>query len=128
MPSGLNVRAPISFFSFGRTLINAIESLAAACDNLRVVHQPRNQGKGAALRDGFKYYAAVTSYDLGSVEIESLESGIAQNLAIAVPAPAPGERVEGDKVTVFPNPYRVEARWDQGLTVRDHYLWFANLP
>jgi hypothetical protein len=29
---------------------------------------------------------------------------------------------------VFPNPYRVEARWDQGRLVRDHYLWFANLP
>ena len=29
---------------------------------------------------------------------------------------------------VFPNPYRVEARWDQGKLVRDHYLWFTNLP
>ena len=29
---------------------------------------------------------------------------------------------------VYPNPYRVEARWDQGTQVRDHYLWFANLP
>jgi len=29
---------------------------------------------------------------------------------------------------VFPNPYRVEARWDQGQLVRDHYLWFTNLP
>jgi hypothetical protein len=29
---------------------------------------------------------------------------------------------------VYPNPYRVEARWDQGLLVRDHYLWFTNLP
>mgnify|MGYP003694742449 CR=1 FL=1 len=30
--------------------------------------------------------------------------------------------------TVYPNPYRVEARWDQGQLVRDHYLWFAQLP
>jgi hypothetical protein len=29
---------------------------------------------------------------------------------------------------VFPNPYRVEAQWDRGATVRDHYLWFARLP
>jgi hypothetical protein len=29
---------------------------------------------------------------------------------------------------VYPNPYRVEAMWDQGRQVRDHYLWFANLP
>jgi hypothetical protein len=31
-------------------------------------------------------------------------------------------------VVVYPNPYRVEARWDEGTLVRDHYLWFANLP
>ena len=31
-------------------------------------------------------------------------------------------------VMVFPNPYRVEAAWDHGKKVRDHYLWFANLP
>ena len=79
------------------------------------------------LRNGFKYYAAVTSYDLGNVEIESLESGRTQNELMVVPAPAAGER-PGDGVTVFPNPYRVEARWDEGQNVRDHYLWFANLP
>ena len=79
------------------------------------------------LRDGFKYFAAITAYDLGSVEIESLESGINQNKTLAIPGPAPGESPE-EKVTVFPNPYRVEARWDQGQSVRDHYLWFTNLP
>jgi hypothetical protein len=78
------------------------------------------------LRNGFKYFTAVTSYDLGNNEIESLESGISQNKALAIPGPAPGER-PGD-VTVYPNPYRVEARWDQSQLVRDHYLWFANLP
>jgi hypothetical protein len=80
------------------------------------------------LRDGFKYFAAVTAYDLGTTEIESLESGISQNKTMAIPAPAPGEGVVGDKVYVFPNPYRVEARWDAGEKVRDHYLWFTNLP
>lgn len=79
------------------------------------------------LRNGFKYYAAITSYDLGNVEIESLESGISQNKLLAIPGPAPGERAAG-QVTVFPNPYRVEAKWDQGRQVRDHYLWFTNLP
>jgi len=79
-----------------------------------------------SLRNGFKYYCAVTSYDLGSDEIESLESGVTQNDIVAIPGPAPGERGEG--ITVFPNPYRVEALWDQGRLVRDHYLWFANLP
>jgi hypothetical protein len=80
-----------------------------------------------SLRNGFKYFTAVTAYDLGNIEIESLESGINQNKLMAVPGPAAGERA-GTGVTVFPNPYRVEARWDQGALVRDHYLWFANLP
>lgn len=81
------------------------------------------------LRDGFKYYVAVTAYDLGNVEVEPLEAGISRNNKfLAIPGPAPGEVVEGNRITVFPNPYRVEARWDQGTLVRDHYLWFANLP
>ena len=79
------------------------------------------------LRDGFKYYSAVTAYDLGTPDIESLESGFAQNEVAAVPSAAPGER-SSDKVTVFPNPYRVEAAWDRFQQARDHYLWFANLP
>lgn len=79
------------------------------------------------LRDGFKYYCAVTSYDLGNIEVESLESGVSQNKTMAIPSPAPGER-PNSKIVVFPNPYRVEARWDQGKLVRDHYLWFSNLP
>lgn len=78
------------------------------------------------LKDGFSYFGAVTSFDLGDTKIPSLESGITQNKFQAVPAPAPGERSSG--VTVFPNPYRVEANWDLGQRVRDHYLWFANLP
>lgn len=80
----------------------------------------------SGLKDGFSYFGAVTSFDLGDTKIPSLESGIQQNKFQAVPAPAPGERAGG--VTVFPNPYRVEARWDAGQFVRDHYLWFANLP
>ena len=44
------------------------------------------------------------------------------------PSPSPDEAAAGGKITVFPNPYRVEARWDQGQLVRDHYLWFTNLP
>ena len=78
------------------------------------------------LRDGFKYFAAVTAYDLGTPDIESLESGLSQNELMAVPAPAPDEA--GGAVTVFPNPYKVEAAWDRGQQARDHYLWFANLP
>jgi hypothetical protein len=80
----------------------------------------------SGLKAGFKYFGAVTSYDLGDTKVESLESGLSQNKFEVIPAPGPGERAGG--VTVFPNPYRVEARWDVGRKVRDHYLWFANLP
>ncbi len=78
-----------------------------------------------ALRDGIPYYAAVTAYDQGDQQIGSLESNANENKTLAVPNPAPGER---KGVTVYPNPYKVEAEWDQGKLVRDHWLWFANLP
>jgi hypothetical protein len=77
------------------------------------------------LRDGYKYFVAVTSYDLGDPNIESLESGIAQNEVMVVPGPTPGTP---GGVSVFPNPYRVEAAWDRGAQARDHYLWFTHLP
>ena len=79
------------------------------------------------LRDGFKYFAAVTSFDTGDQQIQSLESGVTQNKLLAIPGPSADQAV-GRGVTVFPNPYKVEARWDAGSLVRDHYLWFANLP
>ena len=78
------------------------------------------------LRDGFKYFVAVNSFDTGDPNIESLESGFAQNEVMTVTGPAPGEH--GGGVSVFPNPYRVEASWDRGAQARDHYLWFTNLP
>lgn len=78
------------------------------------------------LKDGFTYYGAVTSYDLGDAATPSLESGRSQNLFAAVPSPAPGESRQG--VVVFPNPYRVEAQWDAGRPTRDRWLWFAGLP
>ncbi len=79
------------------------------------------------LRDGFKYWTAVTAFDTGTPEIESLESGLSQNRTFVVsgsPASAIGE---GEDVLVFPNPYRGDAAWD-GALGRDRYLWFANLP
>jgi hypothetical protein len=79
------------------------------------------------LKDGFKNFVAVTSYDTGDQQISSLESGITQNKAGVITSAAPGEVTERG-VTVFPNPYKAEAMWDSGTLVRDHYLWFANLP
>jgi hypothetical protein len=79
------------------------------------------------LKTGFRYFVAATSYDTGDQQIESLESGVTQNQLLTVPSPSTAE-AQGRKVTVFPNPYKAEAAWDAGKLVRDHFLWFANLP
>lgn len=78
------------------------------------------------LKNGFRYWGAVTSYDTGDQATESLESGVAQNRFLAVPNPGPGEGAGG--IVVYPNPYRVDAAWDSGRREREHYLWFSGLP
>ncbi len=77
------------------------------------------------LKDGFRYWGAVTSYDTGDPQIESLESGIAQNKFLVIPA---ANAREHPGVVVFPNPYRVNAAWDAGKVPRDRVVWFAGLP
>src|ERR1041385_5299558 len=77
------------------------------------------------LKDGFRYWGAVTSYDTGDQQIESLESGIPENKFMVIPM---ANGTELRSVTVFPNPYRVEAQWDAGKTPRDKVVWFAGLP
>ncbi|MBI5838148.1 MAG: hypothetical protein HZB25_12995 [Candidatus Eisenbacteria bacterium] len=79
------------------------------------------------MRDGFKYFAAMTSFDKGDARVPSLESGISQNLAMAFPGPDPAATA-AQGISVFPNPYRVEARWDAASLARNHYLWFVGLP
>ncbi len=76
------------------------------------------------LRDGFKYWVSVTSFDQGAPDIAPLESGRSQNRTFAIPG-GPAEKV--GSVRVFPNPYRGDAAWDGSLP-RDRYLWFVNLP
>jgi len=77
------------------------------------------------VKDGFEYWVSVTAFDTGTEKIGSLESGIKQNLTMAVPGSSaePNPR----KVLVFPNPYHGDAVWD-GAREREAYLWFANLP
>ncbi len=78
------------------------------------------------VRDGFKYWVSVTSFDKGSLEIGPLESGIPQNRTFAIPG-ARQEETPRRRVTVFPNPYHGDAAWDEELQ-RDRYLWFTGLP
>ncbi len=77
------------------------------------------------LKDGFRYWGAVTSYDTGDRTIESLESGLSQNKFLVVPSANASEQ---HSVHVFPNPYRVEAAWDAGQPPRDKVVWFGGLP
>jgi hypothetical protein len=80
------------------------------------------------VRDGFKYWVAVTSFDTGTPDVESLESGIAQNRKMVIPGAGVSTAETGlGKVKVFPNPYRCDSAWD-GRDSRDRYLWFVNLP
>ena len=79
------------------------------------------------LKDGFKNFLSVTSYDTGDQQVPSLESGISQNKGEVITSPSP-ETTTREGVTVFPNPYKAEAVWGAGQLVRDQYLWFANLP
>lgn len=76
------------------------------------------------VRDGFKYWVSVTSFDTGTQEIGPLESGLSQARTFVIPGR--GASPAG-QVKVFPNPYRGDAAWD-GTLERDRYLWFVNLP
>ncbi|MFH1278841.1 MAG: hypothetical protein ABIK65_10735 [Candidatus Eisenbacteria bacterium] len=83
-----------------------------------------------SLKDGFKYFVAVTSYDKGdkTAGVPPLESGVSQNRVPIVPGPEGGRPGEDrPDVIVFPNPYRGEALWD-GRYARDRLIYFANLP
>ncbi len=78
------------------------------------------------VKNGFTYYYAVTSYDVGNPDIglPSLESSLRQNMVRVVPGTPPAS---DKKVYVYPNPYRKSSVWDSpgpfGRVIR-----FNNLP
>jgi hypothetical protein len=80
------------------------------------------------LRDGYKYFVSITSFDFGDVATNTppLESGTSQNRTAIIPGadPDPGGTLG---VVVYPNPYRGRASWD-GTLERERFIWFANLP
>lgn len=72
---------------------------------------------------------AVTAYDGGdeNTGLESLESSRNDNGTTIIPGTLPTSDSKLHPVTVYPNPYRVNAQWD-GLGQRDRLIWFRNLP
>ncbi|MCK4328695.1 hypothetical protein KAX02_02515 [candidate division WOR-3 bacterium] len=80
------------------------------------------------VRNGFRYYYTVTSYDVGNPEIglPPLESALRQNMVEVIPGTPPTS--EPDKaVGVYPNPYRMSSMWDTG-SPRGRVIRFFNLP
>ena len=80
------------------------------------------------VKDGFKYWVAITSYDTGIPEenVASMESGLRATQVLAIPGTTAEDAASKD-VIVFPNPYNGAAIWD-GPRDREKYIWFANLP
>ena len=78
------------------------------------------------LKDGFKYWVALTAYDKGMPEqgVESMQSGVMATKVLTIPGPS---SQQDETVHVFPNPYRGEAVWD-GTRDREKFVWFVNLP
>lgn len=80
------------------------------------------------VRNGFKYFYTVTSYDVGNPEIglPPLESALRQNMVETIPGTPPTSDPDKD-IGVYPNPYRVSSMWDTG-SPRGRVIRFYNLP
>ena len=126
---GADAQSPVQLAQFDvRDTAGFNTGLESALAPVPLVHNDityRYHHRIDGLKDGFRYWGGVTSYDTGDPSVESLESSLSQNKFMVVPGAGHDER---PGVFVFPNPYRVQASWDAGRTVRDHYLWFGGLP
>ena len=82
------------------------------------------------VKDGWLNYYSITAYDQGDPEanLGSLESSLFANRSYVYPgkSAAPENNWEGDP-TVYPNPYRGQASWDDNSS-RGKMIWFRNLP
>ncbi len=72
---------------------------------------------------------AITAYDSGdkNTGLTSLESSQNENRISVIPGTPPTNNALEAPVSVYPNPYRVQASWD-GAGQRDRLVWFRNLP
>jgi len=72
---------------------------------------------------------AISAYDSGDKDtgLESLESSKNENRTSVIPGTPPTSDADRAPVSVYPNPYRVQAQWD-GSGQRDRLVWFRNLP
>ena len=85
--------------------------------------------KDRNLNNGWQYAYAVTAFDKGDEanNLGSLETSKRPTTVNVFPGSAPTTVRTDSKVGVYPNPYRVNARWDGSLE-RDRKLYFFDLP
>ena len=72
---------------------------------------------------------SITAYDSGdkATGLASLESSRNENRISVIPGTPATTDAQNSPVSVYPNPYRVKAKWD-GSGQRDRLVWFRNLP
>jgi len=82
----------------------------------------------AGVKSGWMNYYAVSAFDRGdpASNLESLESTIYSNRKYVFPGTKPTSDWTVEP-TVYPNPYRGQAKWD-GYGSRYQMIWFRNLP
>jgi len=86
--------------------------------------------ENTGINNGWLNYYSVTAYDRGDPEanLASLESSKYTNRTFLYPGTMPGTDSSWvGKPTVYPNPYRGQAKWD-GYGNRERMIWFQNLP
>ena len=80
------------------------------------------------VKNGWLNYYAVTAYDRGDPDanLGSLESSVYSNRKYVYPG-VQSTSDWADAPSVYPNPYRGQAKWD-GYSSRGRQIWFQNLP
>jgi len=81
------------------------------------------------VKNGWLNYYAVTAFDRGdpAANLGSLESSIYGNRVYVYPGTNPNDESLGWEPSVYPNPYRGQAEWDD-YGSREHMIWFQGLP
>jgi hypothetical protein len=81
------------------------------------------------VKNGWLNYYAVTAYDRGDPDanLASLESSVYANRQYVYPGVKPDAANWEGNPSVYPNPYKGQARWD-GYGSRAQMIWFSNLP
>ena len=81
------------------------------------------------LSNGWQTTLAITSFDGGdkTLDIPSLESSFTGN-TFAIYSGTPANESDTAQVGVYPNPYSLNAAWENGNTSTNRKLYFYNLP